>query len=80
MGKVKDNLLQMIESIDDDSLLQAVYDILQNRPSDKESQIWDTLTDDQKSEVIRASDNVKDSKTQTSHDEMIERNKKWLGK
>lgn len=49
--ELKSNLHKMVDKIDNERLLHAVYDFLKDRMSSEEGQIWKSLTDDQKKEV-----------------------------
>ena len=53
MGAVqlKSDLQKIIERIDNEQLLQTIYDFLKQREDSKEGQIWKTLTEEQKREV-----------------------------
>ncbi len=80
MKNIKKNIHDIIDSIDDDSFLEAVYDILQSKQNQGEGEIWQSLTDSQQEEVLNASDETQEPHQQTDHDTMIERNRKWLEK
>jgi len=77
---IKKNIPDIIDSIDDDSFLEAVYDILQSKQNQGDGKIWQSLTDRQQEEVLNASDETQEPNQQTDHDIMIERNRKWLEK
>ncbi len=49
--ELKSNLLKILNKIDDEQLLQTVYDFLKHSENTKEGQIWKTLTEEQKKEV-----------------------------
>lgn len=53
MGTVqlKSDLQKIIERIDNEQLIQTIYDFLKQREDSKEGQIWNTLTEEQKREV-----------------------------
>lgn len=49
--ELKSNLHKMMDRIDNEHLLHAIYDFLKDRMDSEEGQIWKSLTDDQKKEV-----------------------------
>ncbi len=49
--ELKSNLHNILDKIDNEQLLRAVYDFLKQRVNSAEGQIWKTLTDKQKREV-----------------------------
>lgn len=53
MGKIelKSNLHKIVDKIDNEQLLHAVYDFLRQRMGSKEGEIWKSLTEEQKKEV-----------------------------
>ena len=58
MGTVelKSNLHQIVDRINDDRLLRAIFSFLKERENSTDSRIWDSLTDAQKKEVLLAYD------------------------
>jgi hypothetical protein len=58
MGTVelKSNLHQIVDRINDDRLLRAIFSFLKERENSADSRIWDSLTDAQKKEVLLAYD------------------------
>jgi hypothetical protein len=75
-GTIRDQLHQIIDTIEDEQLLETIYQILQNR--EFKGQIWQSLTREQQNEVLKASDQVGNPDEQTSHEAMRQRNQKWL--
>ena len=49
--ELKSNLHKMVDQIDNEQLLHAIYDFLKGRLSSEEGQIWKSLTEEQKKEV-----------------------------
>lgn len=80
MRNIKNDIHEIIDSIHDQDFLEMIYDILQNKEPIKGQRIWKSLNNAQKSEVLKASDEINDTTKQTSHERMIEKNKKWLEK
>jgi uncharacterized radical SAM superfamily Fe-S cluster-containing enzyme len=49
--QLKSDLQKIIERIDNEQLLQTVYDFLKQREDSKEGEFWKSLTDEQKKEI-----------------------------
>ncbi len=58
--ELKSNLHQIVDRIKDERLLQAIYSFLKERENSKDSSMWDSLTDQQKKEVLLAYDESED--------------------
>lgn len=51
---LKSNLLEIVDNIQDERLLQSLYELLKNREKTKTSKLWNRLTDIEKDEVLLA--------------------------
>jgi len=62
MGTVelKSNIHKIVEGIQNEQLLQTLYDFLKVRAKGKPGRLWESLTDEQKSEVLLAYDESED--------------------
>ncbi|GMQ27013.1 hypothetical protein Aoki45_36960 [Algoriphagus sp. oki45] len=49
--QLKSDLQKIIERIDNEQLLQTVYDFLKQRENSKEGEFWKSLTKEQKKEI-----------------------------
>jgi len=58
--ELKSNLHQIVDRIDDDRLLRAIFSFLKERENSADSRIWDSLTDEQRKEVLLAYDESDD--------------------
>jgi len=54
--ELKSNLHKIVDKIDNEQLLRAIYDFLKQRENSKEGQIWKTLSEEQKREVYLSYD------------------------
>ena len=54
--ELKSNLHKIVDRIEDERLLQAIYSFLQVRENSEEGQMWKSLTEEQKKEVLEAYD------------------------
>lgn len=78
MKDVKKRIQAIIQDIEDDPFLEAVYEVLESRRNQKSGTIWHTLTSEQQEEILKAAEETNQPEKQISHDEMVERNRKWL--
>lgn len=52
--ELKNNLIEMMSKIEDQHLLQSLYDFLKGHEISKTSQLWDKLSDIEKEQVLLA--------------------------
>ena len=59
MGTIdlKSNIHKIVDGIQSEQLLQTLYDFLKVRETNKPGRLWDTLTEEQKQEVLLAYEN-----------------------
>jgi len=76
MEAVKEHLRKLIDSTEDDVLLNLLCEIIEQK--NQQGQIWNSLSDSQKERVQAAEKSVELNKNHISHSEMVKRNKKWL--
>ena len=58
--ELKTNLHKIVDRIDDERLLNAIYSFLQVRENSEEGQMWKSLTEEQKKEVLLAYEESED--------------------
>ena len=58
--ELKSNLHKIVDRIEDERLLLAIYSFLKVRENSDDSRMWDALTDEQKKEVLLAYDESED--------------------
>ena len=58
--ELKSNLHKIVDRIEDERLLRAIYSFLKVRENSDDSRMWDALTDEQKKEVLLAYDESED--------------------
>jgi len=68
--ELKSDLLKILNRIEDEQLLRAVYDFLKQREGAEVGQIWKTLTDEQKKEVYASYEESKDDNSLTSWEDV----------
>lgn len=60
--ELKSNIHKIIDGIQSEQLLQTIYDFLKVRETSKPGQLWDSLSDLQKNEVLLAYDESEDER------------------
>jgi hypothetical protein len=58
--ELKSNLHKIVDRIEDDRLLRAIYSFLKERENSIDSSMWNSLSDEQKKEVLQAYDESED--------------------
>lgn len=58
--ELKSNLHKMVDRIDDERFLRAIYSFLRQRENSEEGKIWNSLTEEQKKEVLKAYEESED--------------------
>lgn len=85
MGKIVDmaasdvrkNLHKLVDSIADEALLARCLELLQNA-NRKQGAFWNSLSDEERSEIIRAYEESKDPNMLTVNEEVKSKYGKWL--
>lgn len=57
---LKSNLHKIIDGIEDEQLLHAIFSFLEKRENIKEGLLWKQLTDEQKKELLQAYEDSED--------------------
>ena len=73
--ELKTSIHQIIDRIKNEQLLTTIYDFLKSRENSKPGQIWRSLTDEQKNEVLLSFEESEKDKDLSDLDEVIKRNK-----
>ena len=68
--ELKSSLHKIVDKIDNEQLLQTIYDFLKLSENSQEGQIWKTLTEEQKKEVYLSYQESEDDKNLVSWDEV----------
>lgn len=58
--ELKSNLHKIVDRIEDEQLLRAIYSFLEKRENSEDGQMWKQLTEDQKKEVLKAYEESED--------------------
>ena len=69
--ELKSNLHQLIDGIQNPTLLESLYEILSSIMDTKEGALWGELTDDQKQEVLDEYKESEDSENLIPHSQVL---------
>ena len=76
--ELKKNFHNLIDSIDNVSLLADFYDLLKKRLSGDEGRLWKNLTKIEQEELLMAFEESEDPDNLISHEDMRKKHEKWL--
>lgn len=68
--ELKSNLHKIVDEIDNEQLLRAIYDFLKQRVNSEEGQIWKALTEEQKKEVYLSYEESENENNLTDWDDV----------
>ena len=75
---IRTSFHKLIDEIDNDNLLMKFYDLLNKSSDQKEGELWNQLSDEQKNEILLAESESHYVKNLIDHDTQKEKHKKWL--
>ena len=73
--KLKSNIHKMIDGIQNEQLLQTLYDFLKIRAVSQPGNLWNSLTEEQKQELLLAYDESEDVNNLINRDEIFKKYK-----
>jgi len=76
--KIKDDFHHLIDSIEDEQLLQRYYQLIQTINDDQNGHLWNSLNEDEKEELMTAYKESFDSNNLLSHEQVKLQHEKWL--
>lgn len=75
---LKKEFHDLIDKTDNTVLLEQFYRALVSRIDNSKHELWDSLTESEKNEVLIAFEESKNEKNLVSYDSVKEKHKKWL--
>ncbi len=69
--ELKSNIHKIVDGIQSEQLLQTLYDFLKSREKSKTNRLWDTLTEEQKQEVILGYEESEDENDLLDRDQVF---------
>jgi hypothetical protein len=76
--ELKNNFHQLIDSIENENLLQKFYELMLRKRSIRDGALWAKLTQEEVDELLLANEESNDPKNLLPHDEMKKKYAKWL--
>ena len=73
--ELKSNIHKIVDGIQNEQLLETIYDFLKVREADKPGRLWDSLTKEQKQEVLLAYDESEDENNLIDREKVFRRAK-----
>ena len=78
MITIKQKLYDLIEKIDNESILNQAYELIYKKSSSKEGDLWSKLTEEQQREVLLSFEEGTDHNNLISQAEVKRNHKKWF--
>jgi hypothetical protein len=75
---IKQNIYDLLDSIQDEAVLQDFYNILEFQTKDRSELSWENLTKEQREEILMSHSQTKDPKKIIDSDNFKKRYNKWL--
>lgn len=69
-AELKSNLHKIVDRIEDERLLRAIFSFLNERENSEEGKIWASLTEEQKKEVLQSYEESEDDSNLISDDDL----------
>jgi len=75
---IKEDFHHLIDTIDDEQLLNSYYQLIQQLNVGQSGQVWNTLSTEQKNEVLLSYEESFDEKNLIPHEQVKKQHDKWL--
>ncbi len=75
---IKQKLHELIDAIDNESILNQVYELISKKSTSKENDLWSKLSIEQQKEVLLSLEESEEPYNLTSHEDVKKNHKKWL--
>jgi hypothetical protein len=76
--ELKKSFHHLIDSTENDDLLLGFFELLKNRTSAREGQLWERLSKTEQEELLTSLEESQSSYNLISHSEMKKKHRKWL--
>jgi hypothetical protein len=80
LADIKSNFHQLIDKIENEELLASFYHLLAQRSQDPNGFLWESLTEEEKTELLLADEESKDPANWISDEEARQKHQQWLRK
>lgn len=69
-AELRSNLHKIVDRIEDERLLKAIYSFLNERENSEEGKMWASLTEEEKKEVLQSYDESEDDSNLINDDDL----------
>ena len=76
--ELKNNFHHLIDSIENENLLQEFYELMLRKRASKDGKLWAMLTKDEIEELLLANEESENPDNLISHEDMKKKYSKWL--
>jgi len=78
--KTRDDFHKLIDTIEDDRVLQSYYQMVSMLQQNKENDLWDSLSKNEQAELLISYEESFSEKNLLSHNVVMEKHLKWRKK
>lgn len=78
--KTRDEFHKLIDNIRDEKTLKGYYDLIQRLNKNQTGELWESLTEEEKNELLLSYDESFSPENLIAHDEVKKQHGKWLAK
>jgi hypothetical protein len=78
--RTKEDFHKLIEKIEDEEVLKGYFKLIQRLNNNQTGELWDSLSPDEKDELLLSYEESLDPDNLISHEEVKKQHDKWLGK
>lgn len=78
MAILKEALHKLIDTTKDEKLLEEIFMILSSRNDYAAGELWGSLSEEQKKEVLASHSEIEDESAWISNEEIKRKNEEWL--
>ena len=76
--ELKNNFHQLIDSIDNENILQQFYELMLQKRTLKDGKLWNKLSKDETEELLLANEESENPDNLISHEDIKKKYAKWL--
>jgi len=76
--EIKTNFHHLIDQISDEQLLIKLYHIMEQASTTKDGQLWNQLTEEEQTELLKIEREVQSGKGLIPNEQMQAKHEKWL--
>ena len=76
--ELKNNFHHLIDSIENENLLQKFYELMLHKRSTKDGTLWGKLSKDEKDELLMANEECENPENLIAHEDVKQKYSKWL--